>query len=242
MSLRYVIGIHSCREALKARPPQELKKIYFKPEWQKRPALAELAHLARAKKLNPEVLPLKKINQIGESHQGVCVVVSARPRFNLSSAGKNSVVLILDRAQDPRNLGAIVRTAWLMAVDCVFIPSRQSAALSPSVIKTASGGAEHVPVEPKSSLRQCLRELKEREFGIYALSFTAKKSIWTEKFKGRTAFLLGGEASGFRKGLQNFCDEALYIPQKESSASYNVSVAAGIVLGELFRQKRGYNV
>ena len=237
MIIRKVIGIHSCREALKVRSSKELKTIYFKTNWRDHPALVELAHLAKIKNLKPEILSLKKMNRIGESHQGVCVVVSHQLNFNLSSAGKNSIVLVLDRVQDPKNFGAIIRTAWLMGVDCIFVSSRQSAALSPFVIKSASGGVEHVPIEFRDNLRQCLEELKKYEFWIYALDFHSKKSIWVEKFERRTAFLFGGEFSGLRKGLKKICDDILSIPQKDQSASYNVSVAVGVVLGERLRQK-----
>ena len=76
MSFRKVIGIHSCREALKTRSIKELKTIYFKPEWHKSSVLLELAQLAETKKLKPKILSIKKLNQIGETHQGVCVFVS----------------------------------------------------------------------------------------------------------------------------------------------------------------------
>ena len=237
MSFRKVIGIHSCREALKARSAKDLKIIYFKPGWQKSSVLAELAQLAEAKKLKPKILCLKKLNQIGESHQGVCVFVSHEFHFDISSAGRDSVVLVLDRIQDPKNLGAIIRTAWLMDVDCVFISSRHSATLSPSVIKTASGGVEYVPIERRDSVHQCLKELKKNQFWLYALDAHSSKSLWGEKFEGRTAFLLGGESSGLRKGLKTVCDDQLFIPQKEKLSSYNVSVVAGLVLGELKRQR-----
>lgn len=241
MSFRKVIGIHSCKEALKARTSKELKKIYFKKEWNKHSIFIELAELAKVKKLNPEIMSLKKMNQIGESHQGVCVLVSGQPRFCINSVGKNSVVLILDRVQDTRNFGAIIRTAWLMGVDCIFSSFRKSAVLSPFVMKAASGGVEYVPIEWRNSLLQCVEELKRNQFSVYALDSQSKKVIWEEKFEGRVAFVLGGEQLGLRKALQKKCDRVLSVPQKQKSASYNVSVTAGIALGEYFRQ-RSFNV
>ena len=237
MSFYKVIGIHSCREALKARSSKELKKIYLCPEWHKNHLLVELAELAKMKQLKLEIMSVKKLNQIGESHQGVCVLKDHQLNFDIRSVGENSVVLILDRIQDPRNFGAIIRTAWLMGVKCIFISSRRSTYLSPSAIKSASGGAEYVPVQRKDNLRQCLEELKKNQFWIYALDPCSKNSVWEEQFIGRTAFLLGGESSGLREGLKKTCDKMLFIPQKEKSASYNVSVAVGIVLGEYSRQK-----
>ena len=241
MFLRKVIGIHSCKEALKARSSKELKGIYFKSGWENSPALSELAELARAKNLKPEIMSIKKMNQIGESHQGVCVFVLGQPHFDIKSADKNSVVLVLDRIQDSRNFGAVIRTAWLMGVDCIFSTARRSAVLSPFVMKAASGGVEYVPVVLRDSLSQCAGELKKNHFLLYALDSHSKNPLWKEKFEGPVAFVLGGEHSGLRRGLKKLCDKTLSIPQKQKSASYNVSVTAGIILGEHFRQ-RGFNV
>ena len=237
MSLRKVIGIHSCKEALKVRSAHELKNIFFKEGWKNNPSLFELAKLAKAKKLKPETVSLRKMNQIGEFHQGVCVFVLGQPVFDIKLVGENSVVLILDRIQDPRNFGAVIRTAWLMGVDCIFSSSRRSAVLSPFVMKAASGGVEYVPIVLKDNLSQCMKELVKNQFLLYALDSHSKDSVWVEKFEGRVAFVLGGEYSGLRRGLKKFCDKILSIPQKQKLASYNVSVATGIVLGEYFRQK-----
>lgn len=236
MPLQKIIGIHSSRETLTVRPARDLKKLYLCPGWHKSPVLAELAQLAKQKQLQPETRALKKLNRLGPAHQGVCVEADYGLKFDISSVGPQSVVLILDRVQDPRNFGAIIRTAWLMGVDCVFSSSRNSAVLSPFVIKTASGGVEHVPVEIRDKLRPCMEELKKNQFWIYALDLQSKKSIWNVNFEGRRAFVLGGEASGLRPGLKKICDEILSIPQKHKSGSYNVSVATALVLGESRRR------
>lgn len=237
MLLQNIIGLHSCREALKARPSKDLKKLYFKPEWHKSLSLLELARIAEQKKIKPEVISLKKLNRIGDSHQGVCVVANHCLKFDISSIGPNAVVLILDRIQDPRNLGAIIRTAWLMGVKCIFSSCRKSAVLSPSVIKVASGGVEYVPIEIKDKLRQCMEELKKNQFWVYALDSQSQNRVWETKLEGRIAFLMGGESFGVRPGLKKFCDEDLSIPQTQKDSSYNVSVATGIVLGEYSRQR-----
>ena len=236
MSVQKVIGIQACREALKVRSDQEIKKILLKPDWLKNSALKDLARQAQNKSLKPEIISLKKLNRIGESHQGVCVELSRKLHFNMRSLGQNSLILILDQVQDPKNFGAIIRTAWLMAVDCIFISSKKSVGLTPAVAKTACGGVEHIPIEIKDNLQSCLRELKSRQFWIYGLDSQSEESVWREKLEGRVAFLLGGESSGLKKGLKKACDKLLSIPQTQKSASYNVSVATALVLGEYFRQ------
>ncbi|MDE0092419.1 MAG: RNA methyltransferase, partial [Oligoflexia bacterium] len=176
------------------------------------------------------------LNQKGEIHQGVCIELKHFFSYEELSFSKLATVLILDRIQDPRNLGAIIRTAWLMNVESVFISSRNSVGLTPSVTKAACGGVEHVPIFIKNNLRKCLEELKRKNFWIYALDSQSRRAVWDENLQKRKAFLLGGEDLGIRRNLKNVCDETLSIPQKDKSANYNVSVAVAVVLSEAFRQ------
>ena len=242
MSIRQVIGIHSCKEALKVRTAKELRKIYVKKEWEQSATLRELVDLARLKGLKPETVSLKKLNRLTEHkeerQEGVCIELDHSFDWSEFVFSEDSTVLVLDRIQDPKNFGAIIRTAWLMGVDCIFISSKNSVGLTLSVVKTASGGVEHVPIFIKNNLRQCLEDLKTQAFWIYALDSHSHKTIWQENLKGRKALVLGGEAQGIRKNLKNICDELLFIPQKNKSASYNVSVATAIVLSETVRQSQ----
>ena len=152
---------------------------------------------------------------------------------NLSS---QSIVLILDGIEDPKNFGAIIRTAWLMGVQGVFVPSRRSVSLTPSVMKSANGGVEHVPVVFCQNLGSSIKRLKELGFWIYGLDHLATDSIWSEDFNEPTAFVLGGEGHGIRKPIAKACDKHLSIPQHYAHAMYNVSVATALVLGEYARQ------
>ena len=242
MSTRQVIGIHSCKEALKIRTAKELKKIYVKKDWEKNATLNELVNLAQLKGLKPETVSIKKLNRLTEHkeerQEGVCLELDHSFDWSEFVFSEDSTVLVLDRIQDPKNFGAIIRTAWLMGVDCIFISSKNSVGLTLSVVKTASGGVEHVPVFIKASLRQCLEQLKKQKFWIYALDPHSHKTVWKENLTERKAFVLGGEGLGIRKSLKNICDELLFIPQKSQSASYNVSVATAIVLSEAMRQKQ----
>ncbi|MCY4321367.1 MAG: 23S rRNA (guanosine(2251)-2'-O)-methyltransferase RlmB [Bdellovibrionaceae bacterium] len=240
MSIRKVIGIHSCREALKIRKAQELKKMYLKQGWEKNSSLRELANLAQVKNLQPEIVSIKKINRliqsIEELHQGVYLEIEHSFDFNKVSFSESATILVLDRVQDPRNFGAIIRTAWLMGVSALFISSKNSVGLTPSVVKSASGGVEHVPIFVKDNLSQYLKELKNKKFWIYALDSRSSKLIWDENLKGPKVFILGGEGLGIRKSLKNICDESLSIPQTEKNSNYNVSVVTAIVLSEALRQ------
>ncbi|MGI9549215.1 MAG: TrmH family RNA methyltransferase [Bdellovibrionales bacterium] len=236
--MRKVVGIHSAREALKARSKKEIKRFYLKPAWEKNIDLVRLSKLAEEKHIQPEILSLKKMNQIHEYHQGVCVEVEDHLVFSEKDLKEKSVVLILDGLEDPKNFGAIIRTSWLMGVDGIFISSNRSVSLTPSVIKVASGGVEYVPIEIRQDLYSCVEYLKKADFWVYALDSFGKESFWQEKFPNRTAFILGSEESGVRKSLLKVSDKKISIPQKTQEASYNVSVVAGMALSEYSRQLR----
>ena len=233
--MRKVIGIHSCKAALEARSSKELQKIYFRPGWQSHLHLKELGELAVKKGLVPEILSIKKLNLLSENHQGVAVYVKGRPQLNLDKLSDKAVVLILEGVEDPKNLGAIIRTAWLMGVKGIFISRHHSAGLTPSALKAAAGGVEYVPVE-MVNISHCLKQLKQRHFQIYGLEGHSSHCLWQENFEGRAAFVLGGEKAGLKTLTKKICDKLLSIPQKETQASYNVSVSAAVVLSECFRQ------
>ena len=234
--LRIVVGIHSCLEALKVRTEKEIQKVFLKPEWQRSSSLSKLALLSKTKGVRPEVQSLKKFNRLADNHQGVCVYVSGEPQWDWNNTKEQLTVIVLDGIEDPKNLGAIVRTSWLMGVDGVFISHHRSVSLTPSVMKSASGGVEHIPICIEN-LKNILKLLKEKGFWVYALNNSSEHSLWKEKFEGRMAFVFGGEHSGLKPGLQKICDKQLSIPQVTKNASYNVSVAAGIVLSECQRQQ-----
>ena len=234
--LRKVVGIHSCRTALEARSPRELLKIYFKPEWRKSSGLKELEALAVKKGLVPETLSLKKLSLLLPRHQGVAVHVRGRPKWEPNSLPKDATVLALEGVEDPKNLGAVIRTCWLMGVRGIFIPRRGAVDLTPAVMKSASGGAEYVPVCPVN-ISQGLKTLRTKGFEICGLDARAPRPLFGETFEGRTAFVLGGERSGLKSLTRKLCDRLISIPQQEVRASYNVSVSAAIALSERERQK-----
>jgi len=237
MLLQQIIGLHSCREALQVRPAQDLKKIYLRPGWEKSSALSSLVQIAKSKNLKPEIKSIKKLNGIAQSHQGVCLLAHYRLSFDISLTSPQSIVLVLDRIQDPRNLGAIIRNAWLMGVSCIFSSFHNSTSLSPLVIKAASGGIEHVPIEIENNLNQCIEKLKKNQFWIYALDSRSPQRFWEKKLNGKVAFLLGGESSGLKLSLKKACDDILSVPQTSKNSSYNVSVTTGIILAECLRQR-----
>jgi 23S rRNA (guanosine2251-2'-O)-methyltransferase len=228
---RAVIGIHAVKEAIKS---SDISTLWLRQGWKDSHELKQLDELAKQHKLKVEERALGELNKIAESHQGVVAFVTSQPEFTWKDDGRQSLIF-LDGVEDPHNLGAVMRTAWLLGVGGVFVPDIRAAGLSPAASKVAQGATEHVPLI-SGSLTESLEEAKERGFWIFGLSHRSPKSIYDLRLPEKVAWVLGSEASGIRKPVERTCDELVTIPQVQSDASFNVSVAAAIALGETFRQ------
>jgi len=178
----------------------------------------------------------------GVPHQGLIAVVSEKPVLSLESlldAGHEpALVVVLDGVEDPRNLGAILRTAEAAGADGVVLPERHSAGLSETVARASAGALEHVPVARVGNLTQALESLKAR--GIWVVGFDAAGTErWDAVDLARpVALVLGGEGRGIRRLVREHCDHLASIPHFGHVGSLNVSVAAGIALYEAVRQRR----
>lgn len=177
----------------------------------------------------------------GVAHQGLIAVVSAKPLLSLEHLleGSRSPALLvaLDGVEDPRNLGAILRSAEAAGADGALLPERHSAGLSETVDRTSAGAMEHVQVARVGNLVQALKTLKER--GIWVVGFDAAgKERWdTVDMTQAVCLVLGGEGRGIRRLVREHCDHLVSIPHFGHVSSLNVSVAAGIALYEAVRQR-----
>jgi 23S rRNA (guanosine2251-2'-O)-methyltransferase len=178
----------------------------------------------------------------GVPHQGIIAVVSEKPLLSLESllesAPEPALVVVLDGVEDPRNLGAILRTAEAAGAAGVVLPERHTAGLSETVARASAGALEHVAVARVGNLTQALETLKAR--GIWVVGFDA---AGTERWDAvdltrPVALVLGGEGRGIRRLVREHCDHLVSIPHFGHVGSLNVSVAAGIALYEAVRQRR----
>jgi 23S rRNA (guanosine2251-2'-O)-methyltransferase len=174
-------------------------------------------------------------------HQGIIAVVSAKPAMTLenllATARDPALLVVLDGVEDPRNLGAILRTAEAAGADGVLLPERHSAGLSETVNRASAGALEHVRVARVGNVVQALEQLKSR--GVWAVGFDA---TGTERWdavdlKRPIALVLGGEGRGIRRLVREHCDHLASIPLFGHVGSINVSVAAGVALYEVVRQR-----
>ena len=188
----------------------------------------------------------------GARHQGVVARVRSRPVPTFETildAVKSSrredradapppLLLVLDQVQDPRNLGACVRSAAAAGAAAVVVPRRRAAGLTGAVRRTAAGGAEQVPLVEVPNLARALRDLAAHGVTIAGADAHAALPAWEADLGGPLAIVLGAEEGGLRRLTREHCDHLVAIPMSAGGASLNVSVAAGILLYEALRQRR----
>lgn len=207
--------------------------------------LAELERALGARGIALERVARGDLDRLSEGgvHQGVLVEVMAAPEFSIGDfealvvqRGRAVRLLVLDGVEDPRNLGACLRTADAAGVDAVVVPKDHSAKLTATAVKTSAGAAETVPVFRAPNLARCLAWLKDAGVWVVGADGEAPKSLFETKLEPPVALVLGGEGRGVRRLTRDLCDELVYIPMAGAVESLNVSVATGIVLFELLRQ------
>jgi 23S rRNA (guanosine2251-2'-O)-methyltransferase len=240
---RWVIGIHSVKEVLKVRP-EGVEELWIKADSVQERAIAEIVELGKAHGLALHTPPLKSFALFGTGHQGVACRVLTGPELDWDdlSEKSQSLIVVLDELEDPQNLGAILRTAWLMGAECVLTSQNRASDLTPIVTKIASGGAEHVPVLVQASLQRALTILKEKGFWIYGLDEKASTDLWETSFSEKAALVIGSEGRGIRSSLRGECDQFISISQVNKGHSYNASVAASLAMGEICRQQKSSKI
>lgn len=235
--LRIVIGTHAVKEVF-VRRPKAIKSMWLKAGWESSVDLKEIQALAVKYNIKIEERSEQALEKFGPSQQGCALFVSSAPEFSLKQLGhkETSIVLMLDGIEDPHNLGAILRTSWLIGVEGVMIPKERAVGLTPTTHKVACGGVEHVPVEAVTNFSPNIEALKEKGYWVYGLSPRGTKSLYDLNLPEKVVWAVGAEDKGMRVTTEKLCDELVYLPQTSSSASYNASVATAMALSETLRQ------
>jgi 23S rRNA (guanosine2251-2'-O)-methyltransferase len=162
----------------------------------------------------------------------------ADPEAVLAACGEVATVVVADGVEDPRNLGALVRTAAGAGAAGVFIPERRAVGLSSTVARAAAGALERVPVARVGNVATFLERLKDAGFWTVGLDAAAARTWDDIRYAKRTALVVGGEGKGLRRLVRERCDEVVAIPLGAEVESLNLTVAAGICLFEVVRQRR----
>ena len=236
-----LLGIHAVEEALRAYP-EKIERICV-DRGQKNPRIQAIVELARQKgvRIAFEHKSWMDRKAEGARHQGVLCYAAEMDTYDwediLEQAKSPGLVVVLDGIEDPHNLGAVLRSAEAAGVDGVFLPRHHSANLSATVVKTSAGASSFVKVARVTNLARLIESLKEKGFWVAGLDAGAGTRTWDADFTVPTALILGSEGSGLHRLVREKCDFLFSLPIHGKVGSYNVSVAAGMALYEVLRQR-----
>ncbi|MGZ8519757.1 MAG: 23S rRNA (guanosine(2251)-2'-O)-methyltransferase RlmB [Candidatus Binatia bacterium] len=245
MTTDYLFGINAIHETLIAAP-RSVREI-FVSENSNHSRLQALVDEARRQGLPVGYRTARELDRLsqGQKHQGVVAIVEAYayPAFEnllqrIADADLSEWILILDGIVDPRNFGALLRTAEAAGVRHIVIPKDRSVDVTPMVVKASAGAAHHLSIYKVTNLRRSLQALKQAGYWIVGLAVAAKESLYDREYPHKLAIVLGSEATGVRPINLRECDFLVSIPMLGKVASLNVGVAGAIFLFELVRQQR----
>lgn len=240
--MNLIIGRKPVLEALNSE--EEISQVYIL-YGQEGGIINAIRTAAKKKGIKVNQIPYHKFKQITKDKiaQGVAAVKADYKFFNLhdiieeSKKSEFPLILILDSIQDTHNVGAILRSAECSGVDGVIITKHNSAPINETVSKTSAGASEHIKIVQVNNLAQAIDELKQNGLWIVGSFLEGAKDYTKVDYKIPVALVVGNEEKGIRKLTADKCDYLVRIPMKGKIQSLNVSVAAGILLFEILRQR-----
>lgn len=239
-----IYGMHAVAALLKSQPERVIEIYTLKGRVDKR--LADIINKAQEFGFFVQPMHRKSLDEKsdGEQHQGVIVRIKTQKILTeydldacIANAGVRPFLLILDGVTDPHNLGACLRSADAAGVHAVIIPKDNTVGLTPVVRKVACGAAESMPLIHVTNLARFMRQLQDKGIWIYGTAGEATQSIYDCTFEGGIAIVMGTEEKGMRRLTRKHCDELIKLPMAGAVSSLNVSVATGVCLFEVVRQR-----
>ncbi|HXZ33042.1 MAG TPA: 23S rRNA (guanosine(2251)-2'-O)-methyltransferase RlmB [Terriglobales bacterium] len=245
--MHYIYGINSVAEALKARGRAFSWVGVAKERHDLR--LQRVVEECRRQGVAVRFVDRAELDRLAghNAHQGVVAVTSAKQYSDLDDVvdakrGAYSLIVILDGVEDPHNLGAILRTADAAGANGVVIPERRAVGVTGTVSKASAGASEHLAIAKVTNIARTLEELKSKNVWIVGLDERGSQSYDSLDYKMDCAVVLGAEGKGLHDLVAKKCDFLVSIPMLGKVPSLNVSVAAGVVLYEIVRQRRKQSV
>lgn len=238
-----IFGIHSVESFLNNSPENVVQLFLQKGRRDKK--VSEIESIAKSFGVSIQVTDKRKLdNWVRGNHQGVIAEVKFKDiklnenqLLELVEEKSDVLLLVLDGVTDPHNLGACLRTADAAGVDAVIIPKDRSVSLNATARKVACGAAESVPVVQVTNLARYLSQLKDNHVWVVGTAGEAESEHFNSRYTGALALVMGAEGSGMRRLTRESCDELIKIPMLGSVGSLNVSVATGVCLYEILRQR-----
>lgn len=248
--MNHIYGLSPVLEALRARR-RSIQKILIS-SGANPSRLKELTEVAKHSGVNIENRDRRELDELtrNANHQGVVALVATDNNKQKRSSGyveaetileslnERPLLVLLDGIEDPHNLGAILRTCEGAGVDGIFIPEHRATGLNETVAKTSAGAVEYVRVARVTNLVRLIEELKERNIWVVGVEGKAETVYADFDFDRPLALVMGSEGKGIRRLVRENCDAIVSIPMHGQLNSLNVSVATGVVLFEVLRQRR----
>lgn len=238
----YIYGLRAIIEAIDA--DKEIDKIFIKKDLQGELA-SELLERVRQRRIPVQRVPVERINRITrKNHQGAVAMLSAVTYHRLEhlvpqlyEEGLLPFIVVLDGITDVRNFGAIARTCECAGVDAIIIPERGSVSVGGDAVKTSAGALHHIPVCRERSVKGAVRFLLDNGYKVVAVSEKADIDYTRADYTGPVAIVMGAEDTGIDPEVIRLCDTFVSIPMFGKIGSLNVSVAAGVMMYEVVRQR-----
>jgi 23S rRNA (guanosine2251-2'-O)-methyltransferase len=239
-----IYGKHAVIAALEG--DRSLNRLWILSRLRYSPPFHELLITAKANGTVIDEVEPKRLSQLtnGATHQGIAAQVAPYEYFDINDlitkakeTTDKPVIVVADGITDPHNLGAIIRTVEAIGAQGLVIPQRRAAAITSTVMKVAAGALENIAISRVVNLARALEQLKEAGFWIYGTAGDVGQSIAETDFAAATVIVIGSEGDGLGVTTQKHCDVLVSIPLGGKTPSLNASVATGMVLYEVYRQR-----
>lgn len=243
---QYIYGIHAVLEAIDAG--KDIDKIFLSKTLNNEIA-QEITDRARQLRVPVQRVPVQKIDRITRrNHQGMLAMMAAVTYYRVEDVvpqlfdeGENPFIVVLDGVTDVRNFGAVARTCECAGVSAIVIPDRESVSVNADAVKTSAGALNYLPVCREHNLVHAVKMLRDSGFKIVGTSDKSQMPYTRADYTGPVAIVLGAEDKGISPEIMKLCDTQVLIPEFGHINSLNVSVAGGIMIYEVVRQRLNDN-
>ncbi|RDX01093.1 23S rRNA (guanosine(2251)-2'-O)-methyltransferase RlmB [Listeria kieliensis] len=238
----WIGGRNPVLEAL--RSGREIQQILV-AEGSNKGVMQQVIRLAKERKIDVRFVPKVKIDKVAEgAHQGVAAQVAAYHYYELDDLfkraeekGEQPFFIILDELEDPHNLGSIMRTADAVGAHGIIIPKRRSVSLTQTVAKASTGAIEYIPVVRVTNISQTMEELQKRGLWIFGTDASGSSDYRTMDAELALALVIGSEGKGMSRLVREKCDFLIHLPMIGKVTSLNASVAASLLMYEVYRKR-----
>ena len=229
-----IYGKNVARDLLKK--DKKIEKIILQDHFDDK----EIISLIEKKKIRYKYMPKREIDHLANGvHQGIVLYVSDYEYSTLDELlSDSSFLVLLDHLEDPHNLGAIVRTCEAAGVDGIILPKDRQVHVNSTVMKTSVGTLDNVRIATVTNLVNAIKELKENGFWVVGTALDNSVDYREIDYSGKIALVIGNEGKGISKLVEKSCDYIAKIPMYGKTNSLNASVAAGITIYEVIRNRK----